>query len=164
MFFFDNLVTNGVGGSRFAQSCGSCSGDPSAVEPPVPISNTEVKRCSPDGSASLGCARVGRCQNPPSSWFAMRRVFLCPDFNFCSSVSLCATDQPQNLLLRHLCFLGQQTTPQFANWQKSPVCKADAVPVHADKPRGYAILHAGPFLSMREIWAVGCAYASCALS
>src|SRR5579862_42167 len=39
------------------------SGDTSAVAPPVPIPNTEVKRCSPDGSASLGCARVGRCQN-----------------------------------------------------------------------------------------------------
>ncbi len=38
------------------------SGDPSAVAPPVPIPNTEVKRCSPDGSASIGCARVGRCQ------------------------------------------------------------------------------------------------------
>jgi hypothetical protein len=33
------------------------------VVPPVPIPNTEVKRCSPNGSASLGCARVGRRQN-----------------------------------------------------------------------------------------------------
>jgi hypothetical protein len=33
------------------------------VAPPVPIPNTEVKRCSPNGSASLGCARVGRRQN-----------------------------------------------------------------------------------------------------
>src|SRR5437667_2977591 len=40
------------------------SGDTSAVAPPVPIPNTEVKRCSPDGSATLGCARVGRRQNP----------------------------------------------------------------------------------------------------
>ena len=39
------------------------SGDPSAVDPPVPIPNTEVKRCSPNGSASLGCARVGHRQN-----------------------------------------------------------------------------------------------------
>ncbi len=39
------------------------SGDPSAVAPPVPIPNTEVKRCSPDGSASIGRARVGRCQS-----------------------------------------------------------------------------------------------------
>ena len=45
------------------------SGDPSAVAPPVPIPNTEVKRCSPDGSASIGCARVGRRQNlRPASW------------------------------------------------------------------------------------------------
>ena len=40
----------------------SSSGDHSAVAPPVPIPNTEVKRRSPDGSASLGCARVGRRQ------------------------------------------------------------------------------------------------------
>jgi hypothetical protein len=33
------------------------------VAPPVPIPNTEVKRCSPDGSATIGCARVGRRQN-----------------------------------------------------------------------------------------------------
>jgi hypothetical protein len=39
------------------------SGDHSAVDPPVPIPNTEVKRCSPDGSATIGCARVGRRQN-----------------------------------------------------------------------------------------------------
>ena len=38
------------------------SGDLSAVEPPVPIPNTEVKRCSPDDSASIGCAKVGRRQ------------------------------------------------------------------------------------------------------
>ena len=39
------------------------SGDPSAVAPPVPIPNTEVKRCSPDDSASIGCAKVGRRQS-----------------------------------------------------------------------------------------------------
>src|SRR5215204_5454000 len=39
------------------------SGDPSAVAPPVPIPNTEVKRCSPDDSTSIGCAKVGRCQS-----------------------------------------------------------------------------------------------------
>src|SRR6202007_1143795 len=39
------------------------AGDRSAVVPPVPIPNTEVKRCSPDGSASIGCARVGHCQS-----------------------------------------------------------------------------------------------------
>ena len=38
------------------------SGDTSAVEPPVPIPNTDVKRCSPDDSASIGCAKVGRRQ------------------------------------------------------------------------------------------------------
>src|SRR5580692_11516761 len=32
------------------------------MAPPVPIPNTEVKRAFADGSASLGCARVGRCQ------------------------------------------------------------------------------------------------------
>ena len=43
---------------------GRPSGDLSAVEPPVPIPNTEVKRCSPDDSASIGCAKVGRRQYP----------------------------------------------------------------------------------------------------
>ena len=31
--------------------------------PPVPIPNTEVKRCSPNDSASLGGAKVGRRQS-----------------------------------------------------------------------------------------------------
>ena len=39
------------------------SGDLSVVAPPVPIPNTEVKRCSPDGSTAIGRARVGRRQN-----------------------------------------------------------------------------------------------------
>ena len=39
------------------------SGDNSAVAPPVPIPNTAVKRCSPDGSAAKGRARVGRRQS-----------------------------------------------------------------------------------------------------
>ncbi len=39
------------------------SGDSSAVAPPVPIPNTAVKRCSPDGSTAIGRARVGRRQN-----------------------------------------------------------------------------------------------------
>jgi hypothetical protein len=39
------------------------SGDISAVAPPVPIPNTEVKRCSPDGSTAIGRARVGRRQS-----------------------------------------------------------------------------------------------------
>src|SRR5687767_1776606 len=38
------------------------SGDINAVVPPVPIPNTEVKRRSPDDSASIGRAKVGRCQ------------------------------------------------------------------------------------------------------
>jgi hypothetical protein len=38
------------------------SGDHGAVEPPVPIPNTEVKRRSADGSLTTGHARVGRCQ------------------------------------------------------------------------------------------------------
>ena len=38
------------------------SGDHSAVEPPGPIPNPEVKRCRADGSGALGPARVGRCQ------------------------------------------------------------------------------------------------------
>jgi hypothetical protein len=33
------------------------------VAPPVPIPNTEVKRCSPDDSTSIGCAKVGRRQS-----------------------------------------------------------------------------------------------------
>jgi hypothetical protein len=39
------------------------SGGNSAVAPPVPIPNTAVKRCSPDGSTAIGRARVGRRQN-----------------------------------------------------------------------------------------------------
>lgn len=38
------------------------SGDHKGVAPPVPISNTAVKRVLADGSASIGCARVGCCQ------------------------------------------------------------------------------------------------------
>ena len=44
-------------------SAASHSGDISVVVPPVPIPNTEVKRCSPDGSTAIGRARVGRRQN-----------------------------------------------------------------------------------------------------
>ena len=72
------------------------SGDHSAVAPPVPIPNTEVKRCSPDGSASIGCARVGRCQNlRPASWKQGAGLFLChrsiPGSHFSAS----------NLILHH---------------------------------------------------------------
>jgi hypothetical protein len=51
------------------------SGGLSTVVPPGPISNPEVKRCSADGSAAKGCARVGRRQFfpiPLGGW-----VFLC---------------------------------------------------------------------------------------
>src|ERR1700730_10528057 len=52
------------------------SGDHSAVAPPVPIPNTEVKRCSPDGSATIGCARVGRRQNKSPGEFTSSGVLL----------------------------------------------------------------------------------------
>ena len=45
------------------------SGDNSAVAPPVPIPNTAVKRCSPDGSAAIGRARVGHRQNKNPTGF-----------------------------------------------------------------------------------------------
>src|SRR6476646_7789561 len=45
------------------------SGDNSAVAPPVPIPNTEVKRCSPDGSTATGRARVGRRYNKTLTFF-----------------------------------------------------------------------------------------------
>jgi hypothetical protein len=38
------------------------SGDQSAVEPPGPIPNPEVKRCSANGSETKGLVRVGRRQ------------------------------------------------------------------------------------------------------
>ena len=38
------------------------SGDQSAVEPPGPIPNPEVKRCSADGIGTTGPVRVGRRQ------------------------------------------------------------------------------------------------------
>ena len=48
---------------RFAVlAAGLDSGDHSAVEPPGPIPNPEVKRCRADGSGALGPARVGRRQ------------------------------------------------------------------------------------------------------
>ena len=40
----------------------TASGDQSAMEPPGPIPNPEVKRCRADGSWANGPARVGRCQ------------------------------------------------------------------------------------------------------
>ena len=38
------------------------SGDHGTVVPPVPIPNTEVKRCCADDSMAKGYAKVGRCQ------------------------------------------------------------------------------------------------------
>ncbi len=38
------------------------SGDHGTVVPPVPIPNTEVKRCCADDSWAIGPAKVGRCQ------------------------------------------------------------------------------------------------------
>ena len=55
------FVSHTLGAKHTPQKARS-SGDLSAVEPPVPIPNTEVKRCSPDDSASIGCAKVGRRQ------------------------------------------------------------------------------------------------------
>ena len=37
-------------------------GDHSAIDPPVPIPNTEVKCSHADGSATYDCARVGHRQ------------------------------------------------------------------------------------------------------
>ena len=72
--FFEKVVRSSPENFRGRQKSASArpeqlSGDHSAVAPPVPIPNTEVKRCSPDGSASIGCARVGRRQNlRPAAW------------------------------------------------------------------------------------------------
>src|SRR6185295_1301554 len=52
------------------------SGDNSAVVPPVPISNTEVKRCSPDGSTAIGRARVGHRQNKMPGGFIPSGILL----------------------------------------------------------------------------------------
>ena len=43
-------------------NCEALSGDHGTVVPPVPISNTEVKRCCADDSMAIGHAKVGRCQ------------------------------------------------------------------------------------------------------
>ena len=52
------------------------SGDNSAVAPPVPIPNTAVKRCSPDGSTAIGRARVGRRQNKMPGEFISLGILL----------------------------------------------------------------------------------------
>jgi hypothetical protein len=41
---------------------GQQSGGHGTVAPPVPIPNTEVKRCCADDSMTKGHAKVGRCQ------------------------------------------------------------------------------------------------------
>ena len=75
---FESIVPRNVRRMALAH----ISGDHSAVDPPVPIPNTEVKRCSPDGSATIGCARVGRRQNKTSAFgnncggFAFPPIFL----------------------------------------------------------------------------------------
>lgn len=51
------------------------------MAPPVPIPNTEVKRCSPDDSACLACAKVGRRQYYAPSLGNRRRGF---SFDFSS--------------------------------------------------------------------------------
>jgi hypothetical protein len=58
----DTLARRNARSPRPPVSSRQQSGDPSAVEPPVPIPNTAVKHCSADGSATKGCARVGRRQ------------------------------------------------------------------------------------------------------
>src|SRR5712692_4096232 len=60
----NSVKERGSHGALRSQPSTLFSGDTSAVAPPVPIPNTAVKRCSPDGSTAIGCARVGRRQNP----------------------------------------------------------------------------------------------------
>src|ERR1700761_5350313 len=63
--------------------CNNCppqeSGDLRSLAPPVPIPNTEVKRAFADGSASIGCARVGRCQYHEPRRGKPRRGFFLPE-------------------------------------------------------------------------------------
>ena len=60
---------------------GPPSGGQSAVEPPGPIPNPEVKRCSADGIGTTGPVRVGRRQvfarHPQQC--GCRALFLCPE-------------------------------------------------------------------------------------
>ncbi len=54
------------------------SGDHGTVVPPVPIPNTEVKRCCADDSWAIGPAKVGRCQIQSPHLLKKRwGVFLC---------------------------------------------------------------------------------------
>ena len=55
------------------------SGDHGTVAPPVPIPNTEVKRCCADDSMAIGHAKVGRRQFiTPRISNQMRGVFFVP--------------------------------------------------------------------------------------
>jgi hypothetical protein len=72
----------GSGGQRPGpDGTGSSSGGQSAVEPPGPIPNPEVKRCSADGIGTTGPVRVGRRQvfarHPQQC--GCRALFLCPE-------------------------------------------------------------------------------------
>ena len=54
------------------------SGDHGTVVPPVPIPNTEVKRCCADDSMATGHAKVGRCQiNTPRITLKSNAGFFC---------------------------------------------------------------------------------------
>ena len=57
-----STLTRFVPQSPSPDQTGLTSGDQSAVEPPGPIPNPEVKRCSADGSGTIGPVRVGRRQ------------------------------------------------------------------------------------------------------
>ena len=77
------------------------SGDTSAVVPPVPIPNTAVKRCSPDGSTAIGRARVGRRQNPATR--SSGGAFLCWGVH----VAPAGKDDPQGLRDQRRMTVGQ---------------------------------------------------------
>src|SRR4029077_358944 len=77
------------------------SGDTSAVVPPVPIPNTEVKRCSPDGSTATGRARVGRRQNK------MPGELLIGHFAFFPHAG-----EPTRRRVRELVFVAHRRTPR----------------------------------------------------
>ena len=57
------------------------SGDQSAVEPPGPIPNPEVKRCSANGSETIGLVRVGRRQVYARLQAIGAGLFFCPEAN-----------------------------------------------------------------------------------
>lgn len=65
------------------------SGDHSAMEPPGPIPNPEVKRCSADGSGTIGPVRVGRRQVYLPSILLTQSAghFFCPVSKECEDTS-----------------------------------------------------------------------------